>query len=292
LLAISFNLMLGYTGMLSFCHAALFATGAYAIGILQIKYDINIILGIICSGIIAALLALIIGFISIRRLGLYFAMLTLAFNEVVYFTIFEMRSITGGDDGLTGIERPNLNIWLTSISIKDTYSFYFFVALVFIISLVIIRRITDTPFGSVLKGIRDNENRAESVGYKARIYKIMVFGVSGFFAGVAGSLFCMQIKYVSLSLSSWTLSGEIIIMALLGGYRSLYGPIIGAALVIIMQDVFSNIWDRWLLLLGVVFVFFVMFAKGGIWEGCERVWNWLSKKNYFLGYQAKDTNSN
>lgn len=271
LLAVAFNLMLGYVGLLSFCHASLFASGAYTMGILLVRFDINIFLGMLSAAVMGALIALIIGWVSIRRHGIYFAMLTLAFNEVIYFTIFELKDLTGGDDGLRGIHRPDVGIGPLSFSVQEPMTFYFFVLVIVVLSILIIRRITDSPFGSVFLAIRENEQRAESVGYKVRDYKIVAFVVSGFFSGIAGALFCLQIKYVALSYCHWSLSGEVIMMALVGGIGSLYGPIIGAGLVIVMQDFFSTIWDRWLLMLGAVFVVFVMFFQGGVWEGIENL---------------------
>jgi len=278
LLAVAFNLMLGYTGLLSFCHASLFATGAYTMGILLVRYDINLFLGMLIGALMTALFALIIGWISIRRHGLYFAMLTLAFNEVLYFTIFELKDLTGGDDGLRGIFRPDLDLGFFSISLDEPMRFYFFVLFFFVLCILVIRRITNSPLGSVFMAIRENENRAESVGYKARHYKIAAFIVSGFFAGLAGTLFCIHIKYAALSFCHWTLSGEVIIMSLVGGIGSLYGPMIGASLVVLMQDFFSTIWDRWLLILGAVFIIFVMFFQGGVWEGIENLISFFSRK--------------
>ena len=278
LLAVAFNLMLGYAGLLSFCHASLFASGAYTMGILLVRFDINIFLGMLSAAVISALIALIIGWVAIRRHGIYFAMLTLAFNEVIYFTIFELKDLTGGDDGLRGVFRPDAGIGPLSFSIQEPMTFYFFVLVIVVLSILVIRRITDSPFGSVFLAIRENENRAESVGYKVRDYKIVAFVVSGFFSGIAGALFCMQIKYVALSYCHWSLSGEVIMMSLVGGIGSLYGPIIGAALVTVMQDFFSTIWDRWLLIMGAVFVIFVMFFQGGVWEGIENLISYCSQR--------------
>jgi branched-chain amino acid transport system permease protein len=269
ILAVSFNLMLGYAGLLSFCHAALFAIGAYTMGILLIHFKVNIFLGMLAGSMLAAVIALIIGWVSIRRYGIYFAMLTLAFNEIIYFSILQWRDLTGGDDGLRGVFRPDVDLGLFSFQIQKPMAFYFFVLFFFILTILIIRRITNSAFGSVFLAIRENENRTGSIGYNSRHYKIVNFVVSGFFAGLAGSLFCIHIKFAALNFCHWTLSGEVIIMALVGGIGYLYGPILGAAVVMVMQDLFSNMWDRWLLVLGVVFVIFVMFFQGGIWEGIE-----------------------
>ena len=277
LLAVAFNLMLGYAGLLSFCHASLFASGAYTMGILLVRFDINVFLGILAGAAVGAIIALIIGWISIQRHGIYFAMLTLAFNEVIYFTIFELKDLTGGDDGLRGIHRPDVGIGSLSFSILEPMAFYFFVLVIVVLSILIIRRITNSPFGSVFLAVRENEQRAESVGYKIRDYKIVAFVVSGFFSGIAGALYCMHIKYVALSFCHWSLSGEVVMMSLVGGIGSLYGPILGAGLVTVMQDFFSTIWDRWLLILGAVFVIFVMFFQGGVWEGIENLISYFSQ---------------
>jgi branched-chain amino acid transport system permease protein len=278
LLAVAFNLMLGYAGLLSFCHASLFASGAYTMGILLVRFDINVFLGMLAAAVVGALISLIIGWISIRRHGIYFAMLTLAFNEVIYFTIFELKDLTGGDDGLRGVHRPDVGIGSLSFSVQEPMAFYFFVLFIVVVSILIIRRITDSPFGSVFLAIRENEQRAESVGYKVRDYKIVAFVVSGFFSGIAGALFCMHIKYVALSFCHWSLSGEVVMMSLVGGIGSLYGPMVGAGLVTVMQDFFSTIWDRWLLIMGAVFVVFVMFFQGGVWEGIETLISYCSQK--------------
>ncbi|MDA8178363.1 MAG: branched-chain amino acid ABC transporter permease [Desulfobacteria bacterium] len=278
LLAVAFNLMLGYTGLLSFGHAALFGTGAYTMGILLVRFQVNIFLGMLASAGMAAAIALLIGWISIRRHGIYFAMLTLAFNEVFYFTLTQFRDLTGGEDGLRGIYRPDLVAGPASLSVQEPMRFYFFVLFIFLLSLLAMRRITGSPMGSVFKAIRENENRAESVGYKCRYYKIVAFVFSGFFAGLAGALFCIYIKYVSLSFCHWSLSGEVIIMALLGGIGSLYGPLIGAALVTLMQDILAGMWERWLLLLGIIFIIFVMFFQGGVWSGIEALSSRLFRK--------------
>jgi branched-chain amino acid transport system permease protein len=284
LLAVAFNLMLGYAGLLSFCHASLFAAGAYTMGILLVRFDINVFLGMLAAAVVGGLIALIIGWISILRQGIYFAMLTLAFNEVIYFTIFELKDLTGGDDGLRGLFRPDVGVGSLSFSVQDPMVFYFFVLVIVVLSMLVIRKITNSPFGSVFLAVRENENRAESVGYKVRDYKIVAFVISGFFSGVAGALFCMHIKYVALSFCHWSLSGEVVMMSLVGGIGYLYGPMVGAGLVTVMQDFFSTIWDRWLLILGAVFVIFVMFFRGGVWEGIEACISYCSQK-----FQRKET---
>jgi len=269
LLAISFNLMFGYAGLFSFGHAALFAIGAYTMGILILHFHVNIFLGILAGSAMSALAAMIVGWISIRRHGVYFALLTLAFNEVIYFTIIQLRSLTGGDDGLRGIHRPDLNFGFWSISLQKPMVFYFFILVILGISVLCIRRVVNSPFGSVLVGIRENEKRIDSVGYNPRYYKIIVFTISGFFAGLAGTIFCVNMKFAALSFAHWSLGAEVMMMSVLGGTGSLYGPLVGAGLVTVMRSLLSLVWDRWLLILGVVFVFSVMFFRGGVLKVLE-----------------------
>jgi branched-chain amino acid transport system permease protein len=232
---------------------------------------------------VSALIAMFAGWISIRLREIYFAMFTLAFNEAVYFAIWQMKDLTGGDDGLTGIFRPDVELGIFSFSIKDPTTFYFFVLFFFFLTVLIIRRIINSPFGSVLMAIRENEKRAESVGYYSRDYKIVAFTISGFFSGLAGALFCIHIKFVAISFCHWSFSGEVVVMSIIGGIGSLYGPILGAALVTLLRSLFSLVWTRWLLLLGLIFIIAVMYFRGGIWEGIEKL------TSYYYGRVKKQT---
>ncbi len=271
ILAVSFNIMLGFTGLLSMGHAALFAIGAYTMGLLLVHFQINIFLGMLAGSMLAAFTAMIVAWISIRLREIYFAMFTLAFNETIYFTIWQMKDLTGGDDGLTGVYRPDVDLGIFSFSIQDPMAFYFFVLFFLILSVLVIRRITNSPFGSVLMAIRENEKRAESVGYNSRNYKVVAFTISGFFSGLAGSLFCIDIKFVAIDFCHWLLSGDVVVMAVVGGIGSLYGPIIGAAVITLLRSLFSLIWSRWRFILGTIFIICVMYFRGGIWEGIEKL---------------------
>jgi len=264
LLAISFNMLFGYGGLLSFAHAAFFSIGAYTIGNLMIHFKVHIVLGLLAGGTMAALIAFPIGIISIQRIGIYFAFLTLAFNELVYYIIYESVSITGGDEGLRGIPRPGLNLGIFSIDLAHPIKFYFFALIVFALCFYFIRKVINSPFGRVLKSIKDNENRAEAIGYRVKSYKLMIVVISAFFAGIAGALHTMFIKFADVEHCMWIFSGDVILMTLLGGVKSLFGPMFGVVIFVLLSDFLSALWERWLFIVGLIFLASVMFFRGGI----------------------------
>jgi branched-chain amino acid transport system permease protein len=213
-------------------------------------------------------------------------LLTLAFNELIYFIAYQWSDVTGGDDGLTGVPRPNLEIpGILNIDIQSSLAFYIFAAIVFFVCFMIIRRITLSPFGAVLKGIRENEVRTQAVGYNVRLYKVAVFVLGGLFMGLAGSLYSMHINFAHIHNVHFETSGNIVMMVLIGGMGTLVGPFIGSFLIMTASEFASNLWDRWLLIQGIVFIFFVLFARGGIW-GIVESW----KKGAGPGQPEKEQN--
>ncbi len=272
LLAISFNLLFGYGGLLSFAHAAFFSIGAYTVGNLVIHFHVNILLGILAAGAAASLVALPIGLVSIQRLGIYFAFLTLAFNELIYYIIYEAVPLTGGDEGLRGIQRPDLNLGFFSIDLSDPLRFYFFVLAVFALCFLVIRRIVNSPFGSVIRCIKENEGRAEAIGYRVKSFKLMIMVVSVFAAGIAGALHTLFIKFADVEHCMWIFSGDIILMTLLGGVKTLMGPIFGVFVFTFLADFLSGLWDRWLFIIGIAFLFVVLFFRDGIQGMIESLW--------------------
>lgn len=271
LLAMAFNLMLGYTGLLSFGHAALFGVGAYTAGLTLIHGHFNALPALLASALAGAVLAAVIGIFAIQRLGVYFVMLTLAFNEMIFFTAYEWRSLTGGDDGLIGVPRPDLALLGFRVSLGSTLSYYVFVAALFLLSFLALKRVVQSPFGDVLRAIRENEARARSIGFSIKPYKLLAFVISGLFAGLSGGLYAIFIRMVPLNVVEWTTSGKAIIMTLLGGSGSMFGPLIGAAVVTLLSDVLSALWPRWLLVMGLLFVIVVFFVPGGLLELVEKV---------------------
>jgi branched-chain amino acid transport system permease protein len=264
LLTISFNLLFGYSGLLSFAQASLFSVGAYTMGNLIIHLDVHILLGILLGGIMAALIALPIGIVSIQRIGLYFAFLTFAFNELIFYIIYEWVSMSGGDEGLRGIYRPDLNLGVFSIDLSTQLRFYFFACVIFVICFYIISRVINSPLGRVLRCIGENADRAEAIGYRVKSFKLMVFVIGAFFSGIAGALHTMFIKFADVEHCMWIFSGDIVLMTLLGGIKSLFGPMFGAVVFVILADYLSTLWDRWLFIMGFIFLGCVLFFRGGI----------------------------
>lgn len=262
--AVSFNILLGYTGLLSFGQAAFFGGGAYLTGLLLIHFGLHPIITLILSGLIGAVFAAVIGYLSIQQVGIYFVMLTLAFNQLAFFMAYTWKSMTGGDDGLLNVPRPNFSLFPgLTIPIQSNFEFYLFVWVSFLLSFIMIRRIVHSPFGRVLRAVRDNPNRARAIGYNIVQYKLMAFVISGFFTGLAGGLYALFMKMVPITAIELLTSTDFIIMTLLGGTGSLYGAIIGAAVTKIASEVLSELWARWLFILGVIFVVFVLFMRGG-----------------------------
>lgn len=267
---ISFNLMLGFVGLLSFGHALYFGSGAYTMALLLIHGQVNIFVGIFAGMGIAAMFALAVGFLSIRQYGVYFSMLTLSFAEMVYFIALRLRDITGGDNGLS-IVRPPLEIpGLFSITLESPLRLYFFVFFFFMVALFILRRLVDSPFGKVLQIIRENETRARTLGYNVERFKLIAFVISGLFSGLAGTLYCLIVKFVHCGDLQWLKSGDVVIMTLIGGTGSLYGPIIGAIINTFLSDFISLLWQRWLFVLGGIFVMFVLFMREGVWGEIQK----------------------
>jgi branched-chain amino acid transport system permease protein len=264
--AVSFNILLGYTGLLSFGQAAFFGSGAYTAGVLLLHLHWHPLLTLLLSAFFAASVAVVIGFLSIRQVGIYFVMLTLAFNQLVYFIVYQWKGVTGGDDGLLNIARPNLTVFPgLTLPLQTNFQFFIFVWAIFMAALVVIRRITDSPFGRILVAVRENPERARAVGYNIFHYKLLAFVISGFFTGLAGGLYTLFMKMVPITAVEGVTSSDFVIMSLVGGSRSLYGPILGAAIIKIASEFLSQIWSRWMIVLGLIFVAFVLFMRGGLW---------------------------
>jgi branched-chain amino acid transport system permease protein len=266
LAVIAFDLLLGYTGVMMFCQASFFGTAVYATALSIIHLKASLFPAILAGVAAASLLALIFGFFATLRKGSYSVLLTLAFNEMIFFIAYQWKSVTGGDDGLRGITRPPLEIpGLLSLPLDTELRFYFLALVFFLFSFFIIKRIIDSPFGKVLVAIRENESRAEAIGYNTRIYKLISFEICGIFIGLAGALYVLFLNFAHISNVAFDTSGNIVMMTLIGGIGTLFGPIVGAFLVVLASEKASALWARWPLILGVIFVLFVLFARGGIW---------------------------
>ena len=277
--ACAFNLLLGYTGLLSFGHAAYFATAAYTTGWLVRSEGWPPELGVVAGVALAALLGLVVGFIAIRRQGIYFAMTTLALAEMTYFVFLQWRSVTGGEDGLQGVPRGKLlgTIALVSqpqgklfgvIPVPDDVVMYFVVLAIFVAVFLFVRRIVHSPYGQVLKAIRENEPRAISLGYDVDRYKLLAFVLSTALAGLGGSLKTLVLGFATLSDAHWSLSGEVVLMTLLGGMGTFAGPVIGAFTIIGLQNFLADRVGSWVsVIIGAIFIVCVVaFRRGFVGE--------------------------
>jgi len=259
--ACAFNLLLGYTRMLSFGHAAYFGSSAYITGWLVAVHGWGTIEGILAGVAVSMLLGLVIGSIAVRRQGIYFAMITLALAQVVFFMCLQAE-FTGGENGLQGIPRGSL---LGFIGLGRDVTMYYVVLAIFVAVYLFIRRIVHSPFGHVLQAIRENEPRAISLGYKIDRYKLLAFVLSASIAGLAGSLKALTLGFVTLSDVNQGASGEVILMTLLGGSGTFLGPVVGASVVLTLQQYLSDHVGAWVsVIIGAIFVVCVMVFRRGI----------------------------
>lgn len=273
--AMSLNLIWGYTGLISLGHAAYFGVAAYATALLIMRYGIESFwisapFGILMAGLIAA----VFGAIALRVSGIYFLLVTLALGQLVYYIAVAWRAVTRGTDGIIGIPLPDLGLpWFT----WSATSFYFFVMVIFVICFFLLYRIANSPFGRALQGIREDEPRMRALGYNTWLYKYVTFIVAGMFAGVAGILFAHFLGAIVPAHASVTNSTVVLLMVILGGTRVIFGPAIGA-IVVVLLEYFASIYvpARWPLILGAVFVIAVMYLRGGISLYLVRFWRRVS----------------
>jgi branched-chain amino acid transport system permease protein len=263
LFACAFNLLLGYAGLMSFGHAMFFGMAGYFYGHVVKAWDLPAELGLLAGVSGAAALGLVTGALAIRRQGIYFAMITLAFAQMIYFICVQVP-FTGGEDGLQGIPRKTL---LGIIPTRDDRVLYYVVLAIFLFGFGSIYRFIHSPFGQVLKAIRDNEQRAVSLGYEADRYKLLAFVLSAALAGLAGATKAMVLQFATLTDVSAAMSGEVVLMALVGGLGTITGPVIGAFIIVTMQNYLASFGEFVLVIQGVIFVVIVMaFRKGLVGE--------------------------
>jgi branched-chain amino acid transport system permease protein len=271
------NLLLGYTGMLSFGQGTFFGSAAYVAGWLLKYYAINVLFALGIGLAVGALSALVVGYLCVQRSGLYFIMLTFALNQLFYFVAYQWTSVTGGEDGMPGVPRPAM----FGIDFKDPLNYYFFVSAIFLVFMSLMKRIIESPLGKILVAIRENEVRADAVGYNVPGFKLLAFVIGGAFSGVAGVLYAMLFGIVPLEAISFVTSGNVVFATLIGGSGSLYGPVIGSFVFIWLSESVSTLWARWPLLLGVAFIVVVLFFRGGVVEAWTRLRSRLLSKNAF-----------
>jgi branched-chain amino acid transport system permease protein len=273
LFACAFNLLLGYAGLMSFGHAMFFGMAGYFYGHVVKAWDLPLELGLIAGVAGAAAIGLVTGALAIRRQGIYFAMITLAFAQMVYFFCVQ-APFTGGEDGLQGIPRKTL---LGIIPTRDDHVLYYVVLAIFLFGFGTIHRIIHSPFGQVLKAIRDNEQRAVSLGYEADRYKLLAFVLSAALAGLAGATKAMVLQFATLTDVSAAMSGEVVLMALVGGLGTITGPVIGAFVIVTMQNYLASFGEFVLVIQGTIFVVIVIAFRRGLVGELGALWRARSK---------------
>jgi branched-chain amino acid transport system permease protein len=265
LAAMSLNFLLGFTGVLSFGHAAYFGLGAFGAG-LTIKYLApSTPLGILVGVLVGTIAAAIIGALIVRLRGVYFAMVTIAFGQVFYFIAFRWNAVTGGDDGLGGWRRVPLDLGFAHIDILgNDKAFYYLVLALFAASVAIMAALLRSPFGRTLLAIRENERRARFLGIPVERHVWLSFLISCLFVSLAGTLYALLSNFTDPRALRWDMSGNFVIMAVLGGMRSFWGPLIGAAIFVVLQDYVSSQTENWMSFIGLFFVLVVLFFPRGV----------------------------
>lgn len=265
LAAMSVNFLLGFTGVLSFGHAAYFGLGAYGAALLLKYWTPSTPLAIVVGVLVGTLAAAVVGALIVKLRGIYFAMVTIAFGQMFYFIAFRWSSVTGGDDGLTGWSRAPLDLGFTQLDILGNgIAYYYMVLLVFAVSAVVMALILRSPFGRTLLAIRENERRARFLGIPIERHIWIAFVISCFFASLAGSLYALLNNFADPHTLHWTQSGDFVIMAVVGGMRAFWGPLVGAAIFVVLQDYVSSYTQNWMSFIGMFFVLIVLFFPRGV----------------------------
>ncbi len=267
LFAVALDLLLGYTGLLSFGHAAFWGSSAYATGVVAVETGLPFYVAVLAGAVVAALIALPVALLSVRRTGIYFAMVTLAFAQLIYFVANQWRSVTGGENGLQGIPRE-----LFGADLADSFYFYYAAIPLILLGLFGAWRVAHSPFGRVLVAIRENPARARALGYPVNRYKVQVFVISAFLAGIAGGVYAVGHGFASLQEVYWTTSGKVVVMNILGGMGTLWGPVLGAGIIVVLEDYLATAGiDAIGLVTGAIFVVTVLVFRRGVWGTARRL---------------------
>lgn len=287
LAAMGCNLLLGYTGLLSFGQGVFFGLGSYTIALFLTRWALPMPLALLTAVLMGAVGAAIVGWVAIRQKGTYFVMLTLAFSQMFYFVAYTATGLTGGDNGLMDIPRPSLQIaGYTLWSLQTPWQFYSFVATLFLLVFWLLRRACESMFGRTLLAVRDNEERAAAVGYNLKLLKLQAFVISGAVTGLAGGLHAMMSGIAPLSSAEFHTSEMILVMTVIGGTGNLLASVLGAAFYLLLGDWLSTLWPRWLLLLGVVLMVVSLGMQRGLWGVAEDLWRGI-RRGKKTGDEAK-----
>lgn len=272
LAALACNVLLGYTGLLSFGQGIFFGVGSYVLGIALTRTNLPMPMVLLLAMAVGAVVALAVGWLSIRQKGIYFVMLTLALAQMFYFLAYSLPAWTGGDNGLLGIPTLPLDVFgHTLLPNKTSWEYYSFVAIIFFIVFYLLQRIVDSIFGRTLVAIRDNPARAAAVGYNVRLFKVVAFMVSGATTALAGALYAMMTGIAPLTSIDFKMSETIIVVTIIGGTGNLFASVLGAVVYVVASDWLSNLWPRWLMLFGILLMVISLCMRGGVWGLCERV---------------------
>jgi branched-chain amino acid transport system permease protein len=265
LYALGFNLVYGYLGLLSFGHAALFGTGAYFCGIAIVHFGLPWYAAILLGIFGGLLMAAVIGVLAIRTRGIYFAMVTMALSQCVYYLFYQAVDWTGGENGLRGINVHEINVFGLKLDFINPLTRYYVIAAFVIAAFFVLSRILASPFGAVIEAVRENEARAKASGYDVTATRLITFVLSGGFCGLAGALQALHLSIVPIEILHYDTSGEVVMIALLGGMGTFFGPMVGAAAFLMLENLVSTWTVHWQLIVGSVFVICVLFFPAGIW---------------------------
>jgi branched-chain amino acid transport system permease protein len=258
--AMGYDILFGYTGLLSFGHAIFFGAGAYTSGLILIKLQAPLFVGLLGGIFVSLMIALIIGFLSVRIKGIYFVMVTLAFCQMFYFIALKWSGLTGGDNGLHGVPRPSIG----PIHLDSEIRLYYLVLMLFVLCLLLALRIVRSPFGRALQSLKSNEDRAKSIGFNTNHFKLISFLISAFFGALAGGLYALHLNFVPLETLNIMTSGDVVIMSIIGGIGTLYGPIFGAMLLVYLKNLLSAWTEQWNFIMGILFITSVLTLRRGI----------------------------
>jgi branched-chain amino acid transport system permease protein len=265
LFAVGFNLLFGYTGLLSFGHAAFLGVGSYLTGIGMVHMGLPWGLALLLGVVSAALAGLLIGYLAIRTRGIYFSMVTLALAQIVYYAFYKAERWTGGENGLRGIQVPAADVFGFQFDFLDPTTKYYVILAFVAAALWFVSRVLASPFGAVIEAVRENEKRAAACGYDVARTKLLVFVLSAAICGLAGALRALHLSVVPIDSLHYLLSGQAVMMCLLGGMGTFFGPFIGAGLFLTLEDVATTFTTHWMAIVGAVFMVFVLFFPAGVW---------------------------
>lgn len=265
LYAMGFNLLFGYTGMLSFGHASFLGVGSYFTGMAIVHLQMHWVLALVAGVVAAAAIGALIGWMAIRTRGIYFAMVTLALGQIVYYAFYKAEKWTGGENGLRGVTVAPVEIAGLRLDFNQPTLKYYLIFLFVAASLWLVSRILASPFGAVMEAIRENEKRAAACGYDVTRSKLLVFVLSATLCGMAGGLRALHLSVVPIDSLHYLLSGQAVMMCLLGGMGTFFGPFVGAAMFLYLEDIITGMTRHWMAVVGVIFMMFVLFFPRGIW---------------------------